>query len=615
METDVTMKMAAMKTPNSNGLVIARWIGVVLILCGILLPSRASASGLWYPVNSSAPGSVWLMLLLSDGTVLAANNPTSLDGLGWGNDWFRLTPDTTGSYLNGNWTKLNPSIDTRGFFSTEVLQDGRVFVAGGEYGTGTATAQIFDPTANGGAGSWTYINPPTSLLDPSKGNGFVDSESEMLPNGNVLVRPTNPATGNGTLIYNPKNNTWSAGPPTVRTLGEEGWVKLTDGSILTIDPIITPGNGVSFNGFGTNSERYIPSQNQWVPDANLPAPMYATLPGFFGETGPGFLLPNGKAFFLGGAGHTAIYTPSGTNTPGSWVAGPNIPQGLVSADAPAAMMRNGKILCAVASPPYVDGNGKAQFPAPTSFFEYDYANGPIGSFAQVNGPTDVTDSPSTYQTIMLDLPDGGVLYAHVQQANLFYGSFGNQLYIYYPDGPSIPAGKPTITSVTQNGDGSYHLVGTKLNGISEGASYGDDAQMNSNYPLVCVFDPGVVTYGRTYNWSSTGVRTGNAPVSTEFTLPDTVGAGTYFLAVIANGISSDTITFDGPAWVDFHYSGAQNGSYQMPFETLANGVASVSSGGTISFKAGVQPSLSHEIMTISKAMTIVSFGGPTTIGQ
>jgi hypothetical protein len=57
------------------------------------------------------------------------------------------------------------------------------------------------------------------------------------------------------------------------------------------------------------------------------------------EMGPGFVLPNGNAFFLGGSGHTALYTPSGDTNFGKWVVGPDIPNGLTAADAPAAMMR------------------------------------------------------------------------------------------------------------------------------------------------------------------------------------------------------------------------------------------------------------------------------------
>ena len=274
-------------------------------------------------------------------------------------------------------------------------------------------------------------------------------------------------------------------------------------------------------------------------------------------------------------------------------------------------MPNGKILCAVAAPPSASG-GNANFPSPTSFFEFDYAAGTNGAFTQTGSPTGgLTDNVESQQCTMLVLPSGNVLYAHVEQGNIGYSGFGSQLYVYQPDTGPLAAGKPTITSITQNSDGSYHLVGRGLNGISEGAAFGDDAQMNGNYPLVRLTDAlGHVYYGRTYNWSSTGVRTGTKLVSTEFTVPVANG-GTYSLVVVANGNPSDPVTFYGPVWVDFTYMGPQNGTYQMPFETLATAVSVVAKGGTISIK----PGLSHETMTISKPMNIVAFGGAATIGQ
>ena len=434
------------------------------------------------------------MLLLSDGTVMAENNG--------GNAWYRLKPDSHGSYVNGTWSSLASMHDTRLYFSSDVLRDGRVFVGGAEYGSGTNTAEVYDPLSN----TWTLAPPPGQVL--------YDSISKILPNGNVLVSPVFPSTCGGTIIYNPTSNTWSPGGTLFRGCyqDEASWVKLPDDSILTIDP------------FATNSERYIPSLNHWVNDGIVPVSVYDS---FGSEMGAGFLLPNGKAFFLGSTGHTALYTPTGTTSPGTWVAGPDIPNGQGTPDAAAAMMANGRILCAV-SPVPTSGN---HFPSPTSFYEYD----PISnSFASVSAPTGSTENNPSYYTTMLDLPDGTVLFSH----------FASQLYVYQPTGAPLTAGKPTISNITQNVDGSYHLVGTQLNGISEGAAYGDDAQMNSNYPIVRMTNSvGTVFYARTHNWNSTGVMTGTNLVTTEFTLPAGLAVGTYSLVVVANGISSDPVLF------------------------------------------------------------------------
>lgn len=460
------------------------------------------AVGNWTPLAHTAPSSADLMLLLPDGTVMAQQSGTS-------SNWYRLTPDIHGSYVNGTWTTLAPMHDARLYFSSQVLKDGRVFVAGGEYGSAgmhsanSQTAEVYDPLVN----VWTLL--------PSSGEDFYDSVSKVLPNGNVLVAPV---ISGGTVIFDYLSNTWMDGPNFFRGTDQDeaSWVKLPDDSILTIDPA------------STNSERYIPSLNMWVNDGNVPEQLYDSF-GF--ELGAGFLLPSGKAFFLGSTGHTALYTPTGTTSPGAWTAGPNIPNAQGTPDAAAAMMVNGRILCAV-SPVPTSGN---HFPSPTSFYEYDPVS---NAFTQANAPAGgTTANHPSYWTLMLDLPDGTVLYSQ----------FSSQLYVYQPDGSPLAAGKPFITTITPNADGSYHLTGALLNGISEGAAYGDDWQMNSNYPIVRLTDAaGNVHYARTFNWSSTSVMTGTTPETTEFRLPAGLVAGTYSLVVVANGNSSLPVSFYTP---------------------------------------------------------------------
>jgi hypothetical protein len=556
----------------------------------LLFPLRLRAAVPWTPLLNLAPDDIELMLLLTDGTVMAASGYRTNNQ--YGNAWYRLVPDSHGSYVNGIWTNMASMNYTRLWYSSTILRDGRVFVAGAEYGTGSATAEIYEPLAN----SWTIIPVPTALLNPTltspntgRAQGFIDSMCKYLPNGNVLVCPISPGVSNGTLIYNPGANNWVAGPTTSNWLAEAGWIRLQDGSFLTVDPD------------RTSSERYIPALNQWVADATVPTNLYAKLTGYVGEIGPPILLPGGNALFLGGAGHTAIYTPSGSTAPGSWVVGPDIPGGLVSADAPAAVLVNGKVLCAAALPPYVDSFGQAQFPTNTSFFEYD----PVGnSFAQVNGPTNLIEAVPSYQTLMLALPDGTVLYSE----------FNRQLYDYQPSGSPQAAGKPTITSLVAEGDGSFHLIGTLFNGNSEGAAYGDDAQMDSNYPLVRLTNgSGNVFYCRTTNWSSIAVMTGATPVTTDFRLPATLTSGQFSLVVIANGFSSDPLSFTPPVWVDFNYAGTtQLGTYEFPFQRLTNGVTAVPAGGSIFIKTSGH---SAETMRVGKAMRVFAPNGLATVGR
>jgi len=465
-------------------------------------------AGTWTKLAHNAPAGVNGMLLLSDGTVMAARN----NGGTIGKDWYRLTPDSSGSYVNGTWSTLAPMHDTRLYYATQMLKDGRVFVAGGEYGTGGPHSEVYDPLTD----SWTQTDPPAAIWNTATDN-FIDSMADILPDGKVLIMPVDPHTFGIPLLYDPVSNTWSnAGKLKVGgSQTEATWVKLKDDTILTVDP------------FGTHSERYVPPTNEWINDSTVPVSLYDP---FGGEIGAALLLEDGRAFFIGSTGNTALYTPTGTTAPGVWVAGPVIPNDGGQPDAPAAMMVTGNILVAASHKP-VAGN---VYPSPTFFYEYD----PVANaFTQVSAPNGTSSDPiSAFAAAMLDLPDGTVLYSH----------FGSDVYVYTPDGAPLASGKPAITSITPNGDGSFHLVGTGLNGISQGASYGDDLQMNSNYPIVRLRSGADVYYARTFNWSSTSVQTGALPVSTEFRVPVSVPGGTYDLEVVANGFASDAVPFTQP---------------------------------------------------------------------
>lgn len=461
----------------------------------------SAQAGTWVRLNRDAPGGVQLMILLSDGTVMAGAS-----GGGEFNGWYKLTPDINGSYQNGTWSTLASMNDTRLYFSSQMLKDGRVFVAGGEYGTGGARGEVYNPLTN----TWTQMPVPTSVLDPGAGNTFYDSNSEIIADGKVLITPVAPRTSGGSVLFSPATGAWTTGPQLFRGgyQDEATWVKLPDQSILTIDP------------FGQNSERYIPGQNRWVNDGFVPAALYDP---FGGELGGGAFLPSGKAFFVGSTGHTALYTPTGSIAPGTWIAGPDIPNGGGAPDAPCAMLPNGNVLVEAGPAPTSDNH----FPSPARFYEYDpVANAFINESAPGGGQT---DNRPTYQCMMLVLPTGQVMYSH----------YGSDVYLYTPAGAPTPAGKPTISSVTQNPDGSFHLVGLGLNGISEGASYGDDAQMNSNYPIVRAHSGIHTYYCRTFNWNYTGIASGSLPVTTEYTLPAGFPAGPYTIQVVANGIASD----------------------------------------------------------------------------
>jgi len=474
-------------------------VTLLLMLCSL----KNQAQGTWTALTNKAPDiNGGEMLLLSDGTVLAKTFSGGSDG--YGNLYDKLTPDIHGSYINGTWTKIANMKSTRLYYSSQVLKDGRVYVAGGEYGSGNSKGETYDPLSN----VWTAA--------PNPGKTISDANSEILEDGRVLQALV---TGSlkGTDYYDPVANTYSTGPTALGVHNESVWVKLPDNSILFVDANTT------------NSERYIPSTGTWLADATLPVSLYDP----YGlETGAGFLLPDGRAFFLGSTGHTAYYTPSGSTTPGSWAAGPDIPGAKGTPDAPAAMMVNGKILCAVSPTP----TSLNHFPTPTSFYEFDYSANTFTSISAPGGGT--TKNVPSYVTGMLDLPDGSVLFGFQDST---------QYYVYTPSGSALASGKPVINSIRKNdcasSTSSYTITGTLFNGISEGAAYGDDWQMASNYPIVRLTLGTKVYYARTYNWNSTGVQRGSNADTAQFTLPAGLSANTYSLVVVANGIASDAVSF------------------------------------------------------------------------
>jgi hypothetical protein len=503
-------------------------------------------SGLTLSESGGPVDTAGTMLLLSNGSVMVQGGGTS-------KNWYELTPDASPGtpmsppvpyasavdaerYVNGTFTTLAQSAYQRLYYASDVLPNGDVLVAGGEDALplnpdGTEPqnkVELYDPIANTWKGEDDFNIP--GQTDPFLG----DAPSEVLSDGTVLFGE--PLTTQ-TQIFDPSQPSgqqWVVSPSLIKreASSEQGWVKLPDGSIVT--------TAVGAGG-ATVVERFFQgttvSQDQWVEEGPAidgggnPIQLWNT---GLDETGPGVLLPDGRVFFMGGAGETALYTPS-TNT---WTDGAEMTDGqghvLGANDAPAAVLPNGDVLFA-AGP-----NGS--YGPPCFLLEYDPGTNQISTVDTTNGP----DFFSTfqYQLRMLSLPDGSVLISDQT----------SQLWIYTPDAPTaaqIQQSAPTVTGVVDHYEGAgygqfrlYTLSGLRLNGMSEGAYYGDDAQMASNYPIVTLTDAsGVVHFARTHDWSSTGMETPNETtiISTEF--DSDVPPGAYLLSVSAGGMSSPPYLF------------------------------------------------------------------------
>jgi hypothetical protein len=158
------------------------------------------------------------------------------------------------------------------------------------------------------------------------------------------------------------------------------------------------------------------------------------------------------------------------------------------------------------------------------FFEWDGS-----SLDSVPGsPSAPIDS--SYYSNMLVLPTGQILFTDFYEVD-----------IYTPTGTYDPAWAPRIQSApaTVSPGGSYEVSGHLFNGMSQGAAYGDDNQMATNFPLVRITNnrTGHVFYSRTHDHSSMAVAF-NGRVSTHFDVPASQELGPSQMVVIANGIPS-----------------------------------------------------------------------------
>lgn len=451
--------------------------------------------GTWQPLSNPPNFGASTMLLLTDGTVMCQESG--------GNNWWRLTPDSNGDYVNGSWSPLAPMKNTRLYYASAVLRDGRVFVAGGEYSDGGSelnAAEIFEPLLN----HWTSI--PT----PQGWSSIGDAPCCVLPDGRLLLGSIDDSA---TAIYDPDLGTWTPGPNKEDSSSEETWTLLPDETVLTVECRNHP-----------NAEKFVAPAATWVSAGPTPVDLVQASSI---EIGPAILLPDGRVFAIGATGRTAIYTPPNVaNQPGTWVTGPDFPPDangnlMEAKDAPACLLPNGNVLC-VAGPAGEGGD----FPSPTQFFEFDGA-----TLNTVPNPGNAGGPPFVGR--MLLLPSGQVLFA----------AGGPQIEVYTPSGGPDPAWRPQITSaplVIRAGQ-TYSIQGRQLNGLSQANSFGDDASMATNYPLVKLTTANGTVYCRTFDHSTMGVATGLSTQSTYFKVPFGVRNGPAQLCVIANGISSQCV--------------------------------------------------------------------------
>jgi hypothetical protein len=482
----------------------------VLVCSGIARSQEPFTAGTWTKTTNAPPSAVAHAMLLTDGSVLV----NSFFFSSHTDSWYRLVPSSSGSYTAGTWVAAGslPSGYNPLYFGSAVLPNGEVVVIGGEYNNGsgvwTNKGALYNPATN----AWTTLAAPTGWTTVG------DAQSVVLPNGHMM-QANCCNTDEAILTLSGTTATWATtGTGKSDWNDEEGWTLLPSGNVLTVDAYVD-----SYNATGTNSELYTTSTGKWATAGSTVEQLWDSAAACGGsgsasyEVGPAVLRPNGTVFATGanacGAGHTAIYTIS----TGKWTAGPNFPSDLDIADGPASLLPDGNLL--LDTSPEIFNTG-------SEFYEWDGTNLNLTS-----GPPNASID-SSYVGDMVILPTGQVLFT----------DFSTSVEIYTPAGTYQAAWQPTITSVAAtltHGSVNNVIDGTQLNGLSQGAAYGDDNQSATNFPLVRITDhAGHVVYCKTHTFSTMGVATGSTVVSAQFDIPSTITTGTGTLVVVANGIPS-----------------------------------------------------------------------------
>lgn len=499
-------------------------LGTVKYCWGAPFPT---GQGTWTAATNSFPGTAPLFAqLLMDGSVLVQDHGTPAN-------WYRLVPDATLGYSGGTWVGPIVAHFGRVGFASAMLSDGRLFAGGGEYvfnpdntpvdpaapGGGCSptgcikhsTCELFDPLAS----SWT------SVPDYPNSTYLGDGLAAPLANGRLLVG----APGPGSMIFDPAKIGTTGGPwggtanlPTPPPyFGEGSFALLQDDRVFLAEDhgaIYSSGSGLWTKW------------DQW--------PVMSPFDNDVGEGASALTLYSGKVFITSASGHNAIFNPhvTGSASLESAVDTPDVPFSATPASEspPSAaesfqvVLPTGNLLLAVAKS---YSNYK--------FYEY---NTPTNTFHDVSlGAPSLLGNREVIQTL---LPDGRVLVGD---------TMSKSIYVYTPQGAQLTSfGAPHITSISGPVSGVYTLMGTGLNGLTNGANSDDEGQNFTAFPVVFFTVNGQTRYAHVRSVSNRSIAP-NASVTVKFSLPTLTGIphGTQLTVFVSGSglksTNSKTITF------------------------------------------------------------------------
>lgn len=495
------------------------------------------------------------------------------------------------TFATGNITSGSAVI--RGIPSTAGYQVGWAVYGSGIEGGSVITA-INSPTSItiSNAASQSANGTSIAFVVQRKGSSCIGDAPSMLLSGSEIL--VGDIIDNTSFLFNTATGTWKPAAKRVYgSSGEQGWVRLQNGSVLTYDVYESVFEGKGF------AEIYSPATNEWSSISPADDTATGTLPNLSDnasyEIGPVLRLLDGRIFQVGANGLTALYNPAKN----SWAAGPSVHGDLnghsvlfTADDAPGAILPSGHVVFAADAGLPINSTGTTTAGSmaitgiPTSAIQLMQVYWPVSGNGIPGGayitavdvpahqvtinataatsnsneaivfggaysnPTQLFDfnpatnavsplspaipdgnlpSTSSYVTRMLMLPTGQLLFVDGSQ----------QLWVYTPTTTSNAAYQPKVTKVVKTAARTYKLTGTQITGQSAGVSYGDDVQSDENYPIVrLVNSANKVFYARTTNWSTVEVATGSKAESVTFTIPTSTPLGSYKLILSAAGLQS-----------------------------------------------------------------------------
>ena len=543
-------------------------VATVLIFLLACIGSAFAQS--WTPLNNQPVtvggfNGVGQMLQLRDGRVLV-HHENGTGNLNWGyTDWYFLTPDAYGSYVNGTWSPAGnlPTTYQPLYFSSQTflnattnavfptcpagVQCGQLIVQGGEYNSNKS-----GDTTLGYIGTYQPFTGQvlfTQNIAPAGWSRIGDAASIILPNGAYMQSSCCNAqtpVGRQNAIWTGLSTWLISGNVKQSTTDESGYTLLTNDQVLMVDTKnVTTCTGTQSSELYTMTA---PSGvGTWSCGPMVPVLLYNSRDE---ELGPAVMMYNNQVYVTGGSRNaTAIYDVA-TN---SWAVGPVPDANLSQSDGPAALEPNGKVL-GMYSP--------GLFMLGCYFLEFDPSNNSLTNTTSTLIPQPADCSPpsndTSYDGDLMLLPTGQVLFtAFNLYVEVYNPAPGIATWTCNTCNPvksySIPARIIMPSTVLHSGSNNNLVYGYQLNGLSQGSSYGDDKQSDTNFPLarlICAntanntCTAGYVYYAFTHDDGPPGPTVHSiAPNHFGYTHFDlqVMPPGVYDFQTVTNGIPSNTV--------------------------------------------------------------------------